>query len=89
MQHQRRLPALSGALYAALLLGVALLIGACGQKGDLYLAEDDPQRAERDARGRQKPFPFPPDGADWPPPPGAPQAGAAEPPPAGNPPTTP
>ncbi|WP_058556597.1 lipoprotein [Thiohalocapsa sp. ML1] len=45
-----------------------LLLGACGQKGDLYLAEDDPARAERDARARGKSFPFPAEDAPWPPP---------------------
>jgi predicted small lipoprotein YifL len=52
-----------------ILMAIALtgpLLG-CGQKGDLYLAKDDPERAERDARGRGEPFPFPPEDADWPP----------------------
>jgi hypothetical protein len=48
-------------------LAGATLLGACGQTGDLYLAEDDPARAERDARGRAAPFPFPPEDAAWPP----------------------
>jgi predicted small lipoprotein YifL len=47
--------------------GAALATG-CGQKGDLYFAEDDPQRAERDARGKAAPFPLPPEDAEWPPP---------------------
>ncbi len=55
---------------------VALLSG-CGQKGDLYLAEDDPARAERDARGRGKPFPFPAEDAEWPPDAPAERAAAA------------
>jgi predicted small lipoprotein YifL len=46
----------------------ALLAGGCGLKGDLYLAENDPARAERDARGRRDTFAFPPEGAPWPPP---------------------
>ncbi|MGD2019414.1 MAG: lipoprotein [Thiohalocapsa sp.] len=50
-----------------LVIACAALLGACGQQGDLYLAEDDPARAERDARGRVEPFPFPPADADWPP----------------------
>ncbi len=56
-------------LYRTILLLLALaapLLG-CGQKGDLYLAEDDPARAERDARGRGESFPFPPENAEWPP----------------------
>jgi predicted small lipoprotein YifL len=46
---------------------LAVLAVGCGQKGDLYLAEDDPARAELDARGKVAPFPFPPEDADWPP----------------------
>jgi len=53
----------------------AALLAACGQTGDLYLAADDPARAERDARGKAPPFPFPPADAPWPPePPAAPAA---------------
>jgi hypothetical protein len=61
MQSRRR--------HSILLAGLACapLLGACGQTGDLYLAEDDPARAERDARGKAPPFPFPPEAADWPP----------------------
>jgi predicted small lipoprotein YifL len=60
-------------------LACALLLGACGQKGGLYLAEDDPARAERDARGKAPPFPFPPETADWPPdPPAQPAADAGQ-----------
>lgn len=46
---------------------LGLLSAGCGQKGDLYLAEDDPARAERDARGRIKTFPFPDTSKPWPP----------------------
>ena len=60
-----------------LLLAAPLLLPGCGQKGELYLAEDDPERAERDARGRAEPFPFPPEGAEWPPSPPAADAPAA------------
>lgn len=53
-------------LLARCLLPGLLLVG-CGQKGDLYQAEDDPARAERDARGRVKTFPFPDTSKPWPP----------------------
>ena len=64
-------------LSRTILLLVALVapLPGCGQKGDLYLAEEDPARAERDARGRGEPFPFPPENAEWPP--EAPAADAA------------
>jgi predicted small lipoprotein YifL len=55
-----------GLLLFCLLL-VDLSLAGCGQKGDLYLAEDDPERAERDARGRVKTFPFPDTSKPWPP----------------------
>jgi predicted small lipoprotein YifL len=48
-------------------LMILLTLAGCGQKGDLYFAEDDPERAERDARGRVKTFPFPDTSKPWPP----------------------
>jgi len=54
-----------------LLVALAATLLGCGQKGELYLAEDDPARAERDARGRGESFPFPPENAEWPPEPPA------------------
>jgi hypothetical protein len=62
--------------YLAICLSIAAaaLAAGCGQKGDLYLAEDDPERAERDARGKAAPFPLPAEDAEWPP--SAPAAGS-------------
>ncbi|MCG6940595.1 MAG: lipoprotein [Thiohalocapsa sp.] len=65
MQSRRR-PLLT-LLTIALVVAIAAPLVGCGQNGDLYLAEDDPARAERDARGKGKPFPFPPESAEWPP----------------------
>jgi predicted small lipoprotein YifL len=50
-----------------LLVALAATLLGCGHKGELYLAEEDPARAERDARGRGEPFPFPPENTQWPP----------------------
>jgi hypothetical protein len=54
------------ALVAIGLLITGLLVG-CGQPGELYRAEDDPARAERDAGGKGEPFPFPDPDKPWPP----------------------
>jgi predicted small lipoprotein YifL len=60
-------------LVITLSIAGAALAPGCGQKGDLYLAENDPERAERDARGKGAPFPMPAEDAEWPPP--APDSG--------------
>lgn len=64
-------------LVLTLSIASAALATGCGQKGDLYFAEDDPQRAERDARGKAAPFPLPAEDAEWPPPAPAASAPAA------------
>jgi predicted small lipoprotein YifL len=48
----------------ALVVGMALAAGGCGQKGPLYLRDNPPPGVKPEKRDPYKPVPYPPEPAD-------------------------